>query len=331
LKIGNVEINGPLALAPMAGVTDMAFRAVCRELGAAYTYSEMVSAKALTFRDKKSAALLRRGEGETPFAAQIFGSEPDVMAEGARLALEISGADVIDINMGCPIGKIVRNGEGSALMRNLPLAAKIIDAVVKAVPVPVTVKFRKGWDKGHVNAVEFAKMAESSGASAVCVHGRTRTQLYSGRSDPMIIAEVKQAVKIPVIASGDIFEPEDAPRIKNLTGADMLMLGRGAMGDPWLFPRALAALEGRPIPKRPPLAERCDTAVRQFEMACADRGEKIGCLEARKHYAWYLSGVPGAAPYKELVTSVNTLEDIYKVTRIIKRELKDAPAAKRKE
>jgi tRNA-dihydrouridine synthase B len=282
----------------------------------------MVSAKALVYQDKKSRALLKLGEDEHPAAAQIFGSEPEVMAEGAARAIEISGADILDINMGCPTGKIVKNGEGCALMQNPELAMKIIEAVVSAVSVPVTVKIRKGWDKGSVNAAEFAKMAEEAGASAIAVHGRTRSQLYSGIADWDIIAEVKKAVGIPVIANGDVFTPEDAVRILKRTGADMVMIGRGALGNPWIFKRAEAAIGGKEIPKIPPLTERCDTAVRQFELAKEDKGEKIACLEARKHYAWYLHGVPHSGYYKEQISKVSSMDDIYRITEEIKRELR---------
>jgi len=322
VKIREVEIKGHTALAPMAGVTDLAFRTVCRELGASYTYTEMVSAKALMYQDKKSRALLKLGEGERPAAAQIFGSEPSVMAEGAAKAIDISGADVLDINMGCPTGKIVRNGEGSALMQEPELAMRIIESVVSAVTVPVTVKIRKGWDKGSINAVEFAKMAEAAGACAIAVHGRTRSQLYSGIADWDIIAEVKRAVNIPVIANGDVFTPEDAVKILKRTGADLVMIGRGSLGNPWLFSGAEAAVRGEEIPAVPPLARRCDTAVRQFELAKEDRGEKIACLEARKHYSWYLHGVPYSGYFKEQISKIETMDDIYRITEGIKRELR---------
>lgn len=322
MKIGNVEIKGYTALAPMAGVTDLAFRTICRELGASYTYTEMVSAKALLYQDKKSKALLKIGEGEHPVAAQIFGSEPAVMAEGAAKAIEISGADVLDINMGCPTGKIVKNGEGAALMQDPELAMKIIEAVVSAVSVPVTVKIRKGWDGGSVNAVEFAKMAQEAGASAVAVHGRTRVQLYSGTADWDIISKVKRAVTIPVIANGDVFAPEDAVRILKRTGADMVMIGRGSLGNPWILARSEAALRGEQIPDVPPLAERCNIALRQFELAKEDKGEKIACLEARKHYAWYLHGVPHSCYFKEQISKITTMDDIYRITEGIKRELR---------
>lgn len=322
VKIGNVELDGLLALAPMAGITDTAFREVCKGLGAVYTCTEMVSAKALVYKDVKTRSLLLLGENEHPCAAQIFGSEPEFMEQAAGLAREISGADIIDINMGCPVGKVAGNGDGSALMRDPDKAQRVIEAVVRGAGVPVTVKFRKGWDKGNVNAVEFGKMCEEAGASAITVHGRTRTQMYSGVADWDIIRDVKKAVGIPVFANGDVFEPEDAPHILRYTGCDMAMIGRGALGNPWLFTRANALLCGEPLPNLPPLAERIDTAVRQFEEAAKYRGEKIACLEARKHFVWYLHGIPHSGNFKVQVVHVETLEDIYRLAKQIKQDLR---------
>ena len=322
VKIGNVQINGLLALAPMAGVSDISFREVCRNMGAAYTETEMVSAKALVYNDIKTKSLLLLGEDEHPCAAQIFGSDPEFMEQAAGLAREISGADVIDINMGCPVGKISGNGEGSALMRDPDKAQRVIEAVVRGAEVPVTVKFRKGWDKGSVNAVEFGKMCEEAGASAITVHGRTRTQMYSGTADWDIIREVKKSVSIPVFANGDVFEPEDAVRILRYTGCDMAMIGRGSFGNPWLFERANALLAGKQLPALPPLSDRIDTAVCQFEQAVKFKGEKVACLEARRHFAWYLHGVPHSAKYRVQAVHVETLEDIYALARLIKKELR---------
>ena len=321
MRLGNLEIQGDLVLAPMAGVTDLAFRTICAELGAAVTVTEMVSSRALIYQDKKSRSLLHK----TPIGicgAQIFGNDQSVMADGAALALEASGADFIDINMGCPMPKIANNGDGSALMKDPEKAARIVEAVVRAVPVPVTVKMRKGWDKGSCNAPELAVMLEQAGAAAIAVHGRTKTMLYSGVADWDCIHAVKESVKIPVIANGDIFTAEDAARCKARTGADMLMLGRTTFGDPWVFEQAQAALRDEAVPETPPLCDRVDTALRQFRLAAQDKGEHIACLEARKHFAWYLRGVAHSGYYKEKISAISTMDEIERIADGIKRDLR---------
>ena len=321
MRLGELEITGRTVLAPMAGVTDWAFRTVCAELGAAVTVTEMVSSRALVYQDKKSRGLLRK----TPSGicgAQIFGNDPAIMTEAAGIALELSGCDFIDINMGCPMPKIAGNGDGCALMQNVELAARIVEAVAAAVPVPVTVKMRKGWDKGSVNCAELAQAVEAAGAAAVCVHGRTKTMLYSGTADWDCIRAVREAVKIPVVANGDIFDAEAALRCEKRTGAELLMIGRSAFGNPWVFAQVQAALDGREIPALPPLSERMDTAMRQFELAREDKGEHIACLEARKHLAWYLRGVPYSGYYKEKISSISTVEDVQRLAAGIRRDLR---------
>ena len=321
MKIGNIEVNNPLFLGPMAGVTDWAFREICAECGAGVTVTEMVSSRALVYKDKKSAALLRKNSGSI-CGAQIFGNDPEIMAEGAKLALEISGCDFIDINMGCPMPKIANSGDGCGLMRTPEVAGAIVEAVVKAVDVPVTVKCRLGWDKGSINVLEFTKRMEGSGAALVAVHGRTRSMLYSGVADWDTIRKVKEQLVIPVIANGDIVDAASALRCRKWTGADGLMIGRATLGDPWVFTEVKAAMEGREIPARPDLEEKVDTAMRQIELAYADKGEKIACLEARKHFAWYLRGVSHSSYYKEQISSIKTMEDIERIAKAICRELK---------
>ena len=321
MRLGSFEMENPLVLGPMAGVTDVGFREVCARLGADITVTEMVSSRALVYKDKKSAALLKKTP--TGFCgAQIFGNDPQIMAEGARLAMEISGCDFLDINMGCPMPKIANSGDGCGLMRTPELAEAIVKAVVAAVDVPVTVKCRLGWDKGSVNVLDFTKRMEQAGAAMISVHGRTRSMLYSGVADWDWIAKVKEQLSVPVIANGDIVGPESAVRCLKWTGADGLMIGRATFGDPWIFAQVRAALDGRKIPERPCLANRVDVALEQFEMALEDKGEHIACLEARKHFAWYLRGVSHSSYYKTQISSIQTMADIYDIAMGIKQDLK---------
>lgn len=321
MRIGNLELNAPLFLGPMAGVTDWAFRTVCAELGANVTVTEMVSSRALVYRDQKSARLLRKNDGSI-CGAQIFGNDPGIMAEAAVLAIEISGCDFLDINMGCPMPKIANSGDGCGLLRTPELAGKIVSAVAQAVSVPVTVKCRLGWDKGSINVLDLSRRMEDSGAAMLTVHGRTRSMLYSGVADWDYIRKVKQQLSIPVIANGDIVGAESAVKCFKWTGADGLMIGRAAFGDPWVFAEAKAALAGEPVPERPCLAERIAVALRQFELAAQDQGEHIACLEARKHFQWYLRGVPHSAYYKNQISSMSTMADIRSIAEGIVRDLK---------
>ena len=320
MKIGNIEVTNPVFLAPMAGVTDWAYRTVCAELGAGVTVTEMVSSRALVYKDKKSAKLLRKNEGSI-CGAQIFGNDPAIMAEGARLALEISGCDFIDINMGCPMPKIANSGDGCGLMRTPELAGEIVAAVTRAVDVPVTVKCRLGWDKGSINVLDFTKRMEQNGAAMVAVHGRTRSMLYSGVADWDTIHKVKDQLSVPVIANGDITDGAAAVRCLKRTGADGIMIGRSVFGDPWIFEEVNAALAGEVYAGRPDLKKRIELAVHQFQLSEQDHGEHIACLEARKHFAWYLKGVRNSSFYKREISSLNTMEDIYRVAKNVVRDL----------
>lgn len=307
MNIGNIELSAPLALAPMAGITDLPFRLICRRLGCGMTVSEMVSAKGLLYKNVKTTEMLRIDDGERPTAIQLFGSVPAELAEAARM-VEASGADMIDFNMGCPVPKIVNNGEGSALMKNPQMAHDILAAMVKAVKIPVTVKFRAGWDDNNRNAVEIARAVEAAGVSAVAVHGRTRQQFYEGKADWSIIADVKQAVKVPVFGNGDIFTVADGLRMLEQTGCDGLMIGRGADGNPWLFTALAAALRGEQLPQPPSLKERLAQAAEHLEMLIAYKNEVVAVKEMRRHISAYLKGMPHAAEFRGRFHKVDTQE-----------------------
>ena len=322
VRIGNVTLEGRLFLAPMAGVTDAAFRRLCRRHGAALCTTEMISSRALMYQDAKTRTLLLRPEGDGPLAVQLFGSDPECMAAAAQKVMALCAPEIIDINMGCPVGKVIKSGDGSALMRTPELAGDIIRAVTAAVEVPVTVKFRKGFDSGSVNAVPFAEMCQRAGAAAVAVHGRTRAQMYAGKADWDIIREVKRAVSIPVFANGDVWTAEDAEHILRYTGADGALIARGAFGNPWLFEQGNAAVEGRPIPPLPSLRQRMEEALGQLRDAAEWKGEKIALLEARKQLCWYLRGVSHAGYYKQEIVSMNTLEEAERIVRGIQKDLR---------
>lgn len=309
LKIGTVTLENPLILAPMAGVTDLPFRILCRELGCGMVVTEMVSAKAILYKNRNTKELLRVEERERPAAVQLFGSDPQIMADMAKL-IEPGPYDVIDVNMGCPVPKIVHNGEGSALMKNPRLAGEILSAMVKAVKKPVTVKFRKGFTDGDANAVEFARMAESCGVAAVAIHGRTREQFYSGRADWEMIRRIKEAVRIPVIGNGDVFTPQAAKELMDYTGCDGVMIARGAKGNPWIFSRTLHYLktgEELPLPDARTIREMI---LRHARMSVEYKGEYLGIREMRKHMAWYTSGLHDSARLRDDINGVETLKDL---------------------
>lgn len=316
LKIGNLELDSPVALAPMAGVTDLPFRILCREQGCGLMCTEMVSAKALLYKNRNTKPLLETKPEERPVAVQLFGSDPDIMSEMA-LMLEEGPYDIIDVNMGCPVPKIVNNGEGSALMKNPKLAGEILSAMTRKLKKPVTVKFRKGFNDESVNAVEFAKMAEQSGAAAVAVHGRTREQFYSGKADWDIIRRVKEAVSIPVIGNGDIFTPQDAGRMLRETGCDGVMVARGAKGNPWIFSRIDHYLKTGEVLPKPKPEEVKQMILRHAALLAEFKGEYTAMREMRKHVSWYTAGYPHSAALRNDINLVETMEELQEL--VLKR------------
>ena len=309
LKIGNVELENPLVLAPMAGVTDLPFRLLCKEQGVGLICMEMVSAKAIYYKNKNTESLLEIHPEETPVSLQLFGSDADIMSEMAK-KIEERPFSILDINMGCPVPKVVNNGEGSALMKNPKLVREIVSKMSKAIEKPVTVKIRKGFDEEHVNAVEIAKIAEDAGAAAIAVHGRTREQYYSGKADWEIIAQVKEAVSIPVIGNGDVTDADSALRMMRETGCDGVMIGRAVQGNPWIFREILAQINEEIAIPRPTMEEMRDMIIRHAKLQLEYKGEYTAIREMRKHVSWYTTGLPNSAKFRRHVNEMETLEGL---------------------
>ncbi|MCC3870085.1 tRNA dihydrouridine synthase DusB [Terrisporobacter mayombei] len=309
MKIGNVQLNNKVFLSPMAGVTDLPFRLICKEKGCGMLYTEMINAKALCYDDENTKKMLKIEDEEHPIAVQIFGSEPEFMGKAAAIMNEYPN-EVLDINMGCPAPKVIKNGDGSALMRNPKLAAEVLSSVVKNSKKPVTLKIRKGWDDDSVNAVEIAKIAEECGISALAIHGRTREQFYSGKADWDIIAQIKQTINIPVIGNGDVFEVEDAVNMLEKTKCDAIMIGRGSQGNPWIFKRINHYMETGQILPEPTLEEKITTAIKHMNLAVAEHGEYVAVREMRKHIGWYLKGLKNSAKYKDQINKITDYKEV---------------------
>lgn len=305
--IGNVSLHGKAILAPMAGVSDIAYRLLAKEHGASMVCTEMVSAMGIKYKNERTHELLRMEDVEHPVSMQIFGSNPEAIALGAKVVAD-AGADIVDINMGCPVKKVVSSGDGSALMKTPDLAARVAEAAVKAVDVPVTVKMRIGWDDDHINVVDFAKRIESTGVAAVAVHGRTREQMYMGRANWSYIKAVKDSLSIPVIGNGDVWTPEDALRMMQETGCDAVMIGRGAQGNPWIFERTNHYLATGELSPEPTYLERLDMLLKHFELLCQYKGDSLGVREIRTHAGWYMKGMPEAAYWRNRVNTIHTVE-----------------------
>ena len=309
MKIGNVQLDNEVFLSPMAGVTDLPFRTICKEKGCGMLYTEMINAKALCYDDENTKKMLNLEDDGHPVAVQIFGSDPEYMGKAAFIMNQYTN-DILDINMGCPAPKVIKNGDGSALMRNPKLAAEVLTAVVKNSEKPVTLKIRKGWDDDSVNAVEIAKIAEECGISALAIHGRTREQFYSGKADWDIIAEIKQAINIPVIGNGDVFEVQDAVNMLEKTKCDAIMIGRGAQGNPWIFNRINHYMKTGEILPEPTLEEKINTAIRHMNLAVAEHGDYVAVREMRKHIGWYLKGLKNSAKYRDQINKITDYKEV---------------------
>lgn len=320
MKIGNVELGGRVFLAPMAGVTDLAFRLICKEKGCDLLYTEMINAKALCYDDDKTKKMLNIRDEEHPISVQIFGSDPDYMGRATEILNEYPN-EILDINMGCPAPKVVKNGDGSALMKNPKLAGEVLKAVVNNSTKPVTLKIRKGWDDNSINALEIAKIAEDAGISAIAVHGRTREQYYSGVADWDIIKQVKETVKIPVIGNGDVFDIKAAIKMLDKTGCDAIMIGRGSQGNPWIFNQINSYLDSGIIIPEPSVEEKISTAIKHLNLALEEDGEYVAVREMRKHIAWYLKGLKKSARLRD---EINKIESYEEVVAKLKRYLQDS-------